>query len=245
MPKITSAKPETAQSKKKRSSSKGTDPSSVLEMLRAFIEDNGYQAGQALPPERTLAETFGVGRPAVREGIKALSILDVLESRRGAGTYLKSLAGLRSDWPAKVELPAGDFNLLDLLEVRKMIEPTAARLAAARATEEELFRIEEACSQIEKDKSWENISQHDLELHAAIIEAAGNPVLTGLNRAMTRLSRKSREVTGHTAPDRRQMLAHHRLIVNSILRGEGEAAERAMLEHLHFVGLDLISNRKR
>ncbi|MGB6728705.1 MAG: GntR family transcriptional regulator, partial [Terracidiphilus sp.] len=87
-----------------------------------------------LPTERALAEKLGVGRPAIRESIKALTILDVLESRRGDGTYLKSLDGLRSGWPAKVELGAREFSMLDLLEVRKMFEPKAAKLAATRAT---------------------------------------------------------------------------------------------------------------
>jgi GntR family transcriptional repressor for pyruvate dehydrogenase complex len=221
------------------------DPSSVLSMLRAFIEDGGYQVGQMLPPERVLAEKFGVGRPAVREGIKALSILDVIESRRGDGTYLKSLDGLKTGWPAKVELRSSDFNMLDLLEVRKMIEPAAARLAATRSNQRDLVRIETECSRIEDEEDWESIAQHDLLLHTAIITAAGNPVLTELNNALARLQRKSRAITGHSAPDCRQMIEDHRLVVNSILCGEADAAEEAMLEHLHHVGLDLISNRKR
>ena len=221
------------------------DTSGVLSMLRAFIEDNGYTVGQVLPPERLLAEQFGVGRPAVREAVKALSILDVIESRRGAGTYIKSLDGLRVGWPAKVELRSADFNLLDLLEVRKMLEPAAARLAAARANQNDLMRIESECARIEDAENWDGIVEHDILLHTAIIEAAGNPVLTELNGALARRSRKSREVTGHSAPDCRQMVQHHRSIVDAILRGEAEAAERAMLEHLHHVGLDLISTRKR
>lgn len=221
------------------------DTSSVLSMLRAFIEDGGYQVGMTLPPERVLAEKFGVGRPAIREGIKALCILDVIESRRGAGTYVKALDGLKTGWPAKVELRSSDFNLLDLLEVRKMIEPVAARLAATRANERDLMRIESECVRIEDAENWDGIAQHDLLLHTAIIEAAGNPVLTELNNALARLSRKSREVTGHSAPDCRQMIDHHRRIVDSILCGEAETAEKAMFEHLHHVGLDLISNRKR
>lgn len=221
------------------------DTSDVLSLLRAFIEDGGYQVGTVLPPERVLAEKLGVGRPAVREGIKALSILDVIESRRGDGTYLKSLDGLKTGWPAKVELRSADFNLLDLLEVRKMLEPAAARLAAARANQRNLERIEFECARIEDAENWDGIGQHDLLLHTAIIEAAGNPVLTELNNALARLSRKSREVTGHNAPDCTQMLEHHRLIVNSIVCGEAETAEQAMLEHLHHVGLDLISARKR
>jgi GntR family transcriptional repressor for pyruvate dehydrogenase complex len=213
--------------------------------LRDFIEDGGYAPGMVLPPERVLAEKLGVGRPAIREGIKALSILDVIESRRGAGTFIKSLEGLRAGWPATVELRSSDFNLLDLLEVRKMFEPAAARLAAMRASESGLRRIASECSHIEDADDWETMARHDLALHSAIIEAAGNPVLVELNNAIARLQRKSREVTGANAPNREAMLSNHRQIVNAILRGESENAERAMLEHLHQVGLDLISNRKR
>ena len=222
-----------------------SDPSSVITMLRNFIEERGLEVGMTLPPERILAETFGVGRPAIREGIKALSILDVIESRRGDGTYIKSLDGLRAGWPTVVEIRSADFNLLDLLEVRKMFEPSAARLAATRANEDALRRIESECAQIENESDWEGMARHDLALHSAIIEAAGNPVLTELNNALARLQRKSRQITGANAPNRERMVSHHRQIVDAILRGEGEAAENAMLEHLHHVGLDLISNRKR
>ena len=82
-------------------------------------------------------------------------------------------------------------------------------------------------------------------LHTATIEAAGNPVLTELNGAMTRLLRRSRELTGARAPDNRKMNVAHTRIVDAILKGDGEEAEEAMLEHLHRVGLDLISDRKR
>ncbi len=213
-------------------------------MLRAFIEQ-GYDAGMMLPPERVLAEKFGVGRQAIREAIKALTILDVIESRRGDGTYVKSLHGLRRDWPAMVVLRSSDFNMLNLLEVRKMIEPAAARLAAVRGNERELKRIEAECSRIEATKDWDGIAHYDILLHTAVIEAAGNPILTELNSSLAAFHRRSREITGHSAPDCRQMILDHRLVVNSIVRGEADAAENAMLEHLHHVGLDLISNRKR
>jgi GntR family transcriptional regulator, transcriptional repressor for pyruvate dehydrogenase complex len=231
--------------KRARANGPHSDPSSVLSMLREFIEEGGYTPGMVLPAERVLAEKLGVGRPAIREGIKALSILDVLESRRGDGTYIKSLEGLRVGWPARVELRRTDVNLLDLLEVRKMLEPNAARLAATRANESQMQHIEEECSRIEKAADWSSIAEHDLLLHTAIIEAAGNPILNELNNALTRLLRRSREITGASAPDCRQMIDHHRNIVDAILKGEGDEAEHAMLEHLHHVGLDLISNRRR
>ena len=128
---------------------RSSDPSRVIAMLRGVIEQGGFQPGTKLPPERSLAEQLKVGRPAVREGIKALCILDVLESRRGDGTYVKSLSALNAGWPAKVEMFEGEFAALDLLEVRKMLEPAAARLAATRADEVRLRQIERECSLIE------------------------------------------------------------------------------------------------
>lgn len=224
---------------------RGAGPSSALSLLKSFIVDGDYAPGMALPTERALAEKLGVGRPALRESIKALTILDVLESRRGDGTYLKSMDGLRTGWPTKVDLGTKDFNLLDLLEVRKMFEPKAAKLAASRATESHMKRIEAQCVKVQQSTAWEAISEHDLQLHTAIIEAAGNPVLSELNSALTRLLHRSREITGARAPDRTQMLDSHSRIVDAILKGDGDEAERAMMDHLNRVGLDLISDRKR
>ncbi len=223
----------------------GASPANALSLLKSFIENGKYAPGMVLPTERALAEKLGVGRPAIRESIKALTILDVLESRRGDGTYLKSLEGLRSGWPTKVELGAKDFSMLDLLEVRKMFEPKAARLAASRATEAHLRRIESQRVKVQESKDWGAVAEHDLLLHTAIIEAAGNPILSELNSALTRLLHRSRQITGARAPDRSQMLKAHKAIVEAILTGDGDEAEKAMLEHLHRVGLDLISDRKR
>jgi GntR family transcriptional repressor for pyruvate dehydrogenase complex len=224
---------------------RGLTPANTLSLLKSFIQEGSYAPGMVLPTERALAEKLGVGRPAIRESIKALTILDVLESRRGDGTYLKSLDGLRRGWPATVDLRSRDFSVLDLLEVRKMVEPKAAKLAAARATEPQLRRIEDEYIRSQEAKDWRHAAEHDLLLHTAIIEAAGNPVLTELNSALTRLLHRSRQMSAARAPDRDQMNRSHTRVVDAILKGDGDEAEEAMLDHLHRVGLDLISNRKR
>jgi GntR family transcriptional regulator, transcriptional repressor for pyruvate dehydrogenase complex len=215
-------------------------------MLKDLVENGGFEPGMKLLPERALAEKLGVGRPAIREAIKALSILDVLESRRGDGTYVKSVDALRAGWPTKVELLNTNFDMLDLLEVRKIIEPQAARLAATRATEVQLLQIEKERMLIENNgKSWKELGRYDLLLHSSIIEAAGNPILAELSKVLAPLLRKSREITAARAPDRVRLSKDHQAIVEAIIKGEAETAERAMLEHLHNVGLDLISDRKR
>ncbi len=235
-----------AETPASRDSQPPSDPSRVITMLRGMIEQGDFHPGTRLPPERSLAEQLQVGRPAVREGIKALCILDVLESRRGDGTYVKSLSALSAGWPAKVEMFEGEFAALDLLEVRKMLEPAAARLAATRAEESHLRQIERECAIIEDEtEDWTKIARHDFLLHVAIIDAVGNPILTKLTKALAPLLRRSREITASSAPDRSRMVSDHRAIVDAILRGEADHAEHAMLEHLHHVGLDLISSRKR
>src|ERR1035438_9022140 len=140
--------PETSVAVKGRPSS---EPSSLLAHLRSLIEDGAYTVGAKLPPERVLAAQLRAGRPAIREAIKSLSILDVLESRRGDGTYVKSLDALNGGWPAVVQVSEKDLNMLELLEVRKILEPKAAALAAVRASEHEL-RSEEHTSEIQSPR---------------------------------------------------------------------------------------------
>src|ERR1035437_6957591 len=98
----------------------------VLAEIRSMIDEEGYQPGSRLPSERQLAAMFSVGRPAVREAIKALSILDLLESRHGGGTFVKSLSALEHGWSAGHRNLRMEFDLFQLPEVRKMFEPAAA-----------------------------------------------------------------------------------------------------------------------
>jgi GntR family transcriptional repressor for pyruvate dehydrogenase complex len=218
----------------------------VLSELRALIESGQFADGSRLPSERTLAAQLGICRPALREAIKALSILDVLESRRGSGTFVKSLAGLNLGWPTQVNHTGIDPNMMELLEVRKIIEPKAAALAAARATEPQLRAISQA-RQAWEDRSgdWSRMAQLDWDFHTAIIAASGNRVLVKVNRDLAPLMLQSRNITARTFPDAEKVRLEHYAIFEAIVCGQSAAAEQAMLEHLHSVGLDLISKLRR
>lgn len=217
----------------------------VLEHLRSLLQSGEFPPGTRLPPERALAAQFGVGRPALREAIKALGILDLLESRRGAGTFVKAQLGLSVDWPQKPYLDVTKFELLELLEVRKMFEPRAAWLAAARAVQNELRDIEVARRALEAaGDDWQRVVGLDFEFHSSIIRAAGNAVLTRIHQALTPAMLESRRVTARSVRDRSRMNRDHDAIVEAILKRQPDQAERAMLEHLHTVGMDLISRAR-
>lgn len=203
------------------------------------------QPGMKLPAERQLADDLNVGRPAVREAIKALEVLDVIERRRGDGNYVKSLAGLGGGW-ATVDHIEARFDMLELLEVRKMIEPAAAALAAARRTNRQLREIEiELLAQEAQPDNHAVLERHDYLFHEAIIRAAGNQVLADTIRFLSTMLQKSRRITGRTTPDIPKIIKQHRTIYEAIRLGEMDLAQLAMKDHLQTVGLDMISERKR
>ena len=222
------------------------DPSlEVLGRLREMIDRKRIQPGTRMPSERALALELEVGRPAIREAIKALQILDVLETRRGDGTYVKSLSGLAGSWPSHAQLPAADFDMIELLETRKMFEPKSAALAAARADERQLEAIERELVAQEKDPTDRTVFPRlDFLFHEAIIRAAGNQVLLGVAQSLSPLLMKSRTITGKTTPDLPRIVEQHRIIFEAIKTGDSDLAEHAMRLHLQTVGLDLISQRK-
>jgi GntR family transcriptional repressor for pyruvate dehydrogenase complex len=195
-----------------------------------------------MPSERMLAMELGVGRQAVREAIKALQVLDVIEKRHGDGTYVKSLAGLAGGWPSKVELIREDFDPLQLLEVRQMFEPKAATLAASRRNKKQLERIErELLEQEKRPDDRTALVRHDYLFHEAIINAAGNAVLHAVHRGLAPSLVRSRKLTAQSTPDTRKIIQQHRTIYEAIRLGQGDLAEQAMREHLQTAGLDLLS----
>jgi GntR family transcriptional regulator, transcriptional repressor for pyruvate dehydrogenase complex len=229
---------------------KATDPkgtaSEVIQRIRSLIEERGLHPGMRLPPERVLAAVLKVGRPAVREAIKALSMLEVLESRHGDGTYIRSLSGLSVGWPTRVILRQENFSLMSLWEVRKMFEPQAASLAAARATEDHLREMEqELAAQQRYSNDYDRFAKHDYLFHDGILRAAGNPILSDLSRFLAPLLLKSRRVTVRTTEDLTKIIAQHWKVFEAIRIGHAELAEFAMRQHLQIVGLDLISEAKR
>ena len=214
----------------------------VITQLRSFVKSGGYRAGDRLPSERELATKLGVGRPALREAIKALGVLDVLESRRGAGTFLKSTQALDGAWPERVELRPATYSLLELLEVRKMFEPRAAWFAAARGTQKELREIQDARKALEEhDDDWRQVVTYDFELHSAIVRAARNRILEQINDMLAPIMIKSRQTTSRSMSNRNKMHSDHERIIDAIFRGHSDEAENAMMEHLQTVGLDLIT----
>jgi GntR family transcriptional regulator, transcriptional repressor for pyruvate dehydrogenase complex len=158
----------------------------AIEAIKARIAMGELVPGQRLPTERDLAADLGLSRSSMREAIRALTVMGVLEARHGAGIYVTQLnpGDLLETFGVVAEISRGD-TLLHLVQVRKILEPAAAAAAAARIDEDGLVRLRAEMTAMERGTTAEEIVGHDLEFHRIITEAAGNPVLgailAGLN----------------------------------------------------------------
>jgi GntR family transcriptional repressor for pyruvate dehydrogenase complex len=205
----------------------------IFSRLEAYLEQGHLKVGSQLPSERQLATLLGVSRPSIREVLKALSILGIIKSRQGQGTYLVASFG------TLLGRPDGHLNLrqrVDLVEVaeaRSTIEPIVASLAAVRASDQELRDISREFEAMQASvKEPVAFLQHDLQCHRLILKACGNVVLQKmLAPALEHLYtyRQKLKAYGDRQPNN---LKFHENIVRALQSRDGRAARAAMSEHM-------------
>jgi GntR family transcriptional regulator, transcriptional repressor for pyruvate dehydrogenase complex len=170
----------------------------AIEAIKAKIAAGELAPGQRLPTERDLAAELGLSRSSMREAIRALTAMGVLETRHGAGIYMTRLepGDLLETFGVVAEISRG-VNLLHLVQVRKILEPAAAAAAAARIDDEGLARLRAEMAAMERGTTAEQIVGHDLEFHRIITEAAANPVLSAILGGLNSRTFRARVWRGH------------------------------------------------
>ena len=152
----------------------------VAEQIIQAIRNVDYKPREKLPPERTLAEAMGVSRSSVREALSALQVLNVVESRPGDGTYVRSFAGALDLESQGLALLAKSDSPFMIFEARKAFEMGVVELAIEMATPKDLSTLEEACREMLTCASagdYEDYLEANLRFHMAIARATGNPVI--------------------------------------------------------------------
>ena len=206
----------------------------AIARIREMIAEGRLKPGDRLPKEADLAALLGLSRNSLREAVRALSLIHVLDVRQGDGTYVTSLEPERllEAVGFMVEL-RHDTSLLEVFEVRRMLEPAAAARAAELITEEQLAELEVELTRAEAAKSVTELVAHDLDFHRMIVTAAGNQVLTALLvqlNSPTVRARVWRGLTQDGALDR--TLAEHRGIVAALRAGRADLAHACSLVHI-------------
>jgi GntR family transcriptional repressor for pyruvate dehydrogenase complex len=212
----------------------------VFEQIRDLIYVGQVKPGDRLPPERELAVSMGVSRPTIREAVSRLVNLGLLEQHQGQGTFVRSFSRGQELNPLKALIQEEGGSLLHLLEVRSGLECNAAVLAARRATEEDIHRLEESLASIrELTDAGQTAYQEDVYFHMRIAYASKNPVqinlmkhfydllLLGIRDNLTHLYRE---------PGNKHLIrSQHESIFTAIKNRDTQAAFDAMRQHIVFV----------
>ena len=146
-------------------------PEAIIHELKSLIDSGHITPGNKLPGERELAQMLNVSRPSLREALRALSLLGILDNRQGNGTYLAS----SNQWPIEpfsIMLSIKKGALLDIFEARESIENTSAGLAALRRDEDDLKEMQKALKKMQLCfKDPDEYIKYDLNFHKAVISA--------------------------------------------------------------------------
>ena len=230
------------QADKKHSS--GRLYETILENIKAMIDNQEIKPGEKLPPERVLAEYYDVSRVPVREAIKILEYMGVVENRQGDGMYLKKCSNINSlisriDFPEKLTSDV----MIDLFEMRIILESKACFYAAQRRTAEDIVALEKVLKQMRATlRDLKGYDALPLQLkeaqavshkfHTSIVSAAHNMVLSSIYNSLFELLDISKQLTLRTSGHTHNSILVHELILSKIIAQDSAGAEQAMSEHL-------------
>lgn len=194
------------------------------------------QPGDKLPSERELAETLGVSRGSIRDAIRSLELLGLVEPRQGAGTIVREVTADALVNPLANMLVRQREQVVELLDFRKMLEPPLAGRAAVHASSEEISELEEILERQEAKLSKGNLAiAEDSDFHYSVALASGNTVVLKLLDVLMDMLRDTRERSLQLAGRPQKSLAGHKRILGAIKRRDAEAATAAMRRHIEDV----------
>jgi GntR family transcriptional repressor for pyruvate dehydrogenase complex len=222
--------------------SRSTLPEEIANRLLDQIRAQQLRPGDKLPAERNLAEMMEVSRPVLREALRALALMKVVDIRQGDGTYITSLEPRQLISHLDFVFSKDSVALVQLLEARRVIETGNVRLAAIRVTDDELAGLDERLNAMAACvDDPDRFSELDIAMHSAVCAAANNFLLLQFMNIISTLGRVSRERTGGLRAVRESALEDHQHILEALRRHDPDAAELAMRSHLDHVDAGLKS----
>jgi len=206
----------------------------TIDRIVGLISSGELEPRQRLPPEDRLAERMEVSRGSLREAVRVLSFLGVLDVRVGDGTYVTDLNGERLlaglDLVGRV---ADKRTVLEIFEIRTILESATASLAAVRATQEQVAEMEATLALLAASEDSEEFVKYDIQFHDLIAEASGNVSLQMLCRSFSAQTQRVRHLRGeHVEGILKRSTAEHEDIFGYIAAGEPMLASAAATSHV-------------
>ncbi|GGQ32040.1 FadR/GntR family transcriptional regulator [Streptomyces mutabilis] len=206
----------------------------AIEKIKDMIVSGRLAPGDRLPKESELAAGLGLSRNSLREAVRALSLIRILDVRQGDGTYVSSLdPQLLLEAIGFVVDFHRDDTVLEFLAVRRILEPAATAMAASRITGAELDALGAALDALGAEPSVEDLVAADLEFHRAIVRGSGNSVLCSLLDGLSGPTTRVRVWRGLTQEDAvARTLREHRAILDALRDRDAEAARSWATVHI-------------
>lgn len=214
---------------------RGRLPEQVAEGLRRLLVSGAFKPGDRLPTESELARRFGVGRNTVREAVRQLEMLGVVEVLQGGGTFVRSPDAGRVIEPFRVVMALSSHSTREVLEFRRALEPGIASLAAEKATPEHVAHLAALLDRkvaMQRRNRAEAVLQADVDYHLALAEATNNPLIQDVARALLGLLREFRLKLLRQASFNEELTACERRVLEAVAAHDPNAAMRAMQEHM-------------
>lgn len=212
----------------------------IQDRITRFIIERGYRPGDPLPAEADLARTLGISRPSLREAMKALQTLGVIEARHGSGTYVGRFSldplvdGLA--FRIRIDLNQNVQTIRELLEIRLVLESSLVARVATERTPEQIAILEALVATMERrGATGEEFPEDDRVFHEVLYRPLGNSLVVTLLQAFWQVLARVRTDLNLFPADPAVTAADHRRILDAIVAGDGAAASAAMT--IHFNGI--------
>lgn len=214
----------------------------VIESIKEKIKDGTLKKGEKLRPEREIAEDLGVSRASVREAIRALDVIGLLESKQGAGNYIKETFEESLIQPLSVMFLLEQNDLTEINEFRSILESQAAVLAAERIDEDDVRKLESLIAEMRETTDEVKNARIDRQLHYIIDNASKNRVISSILTVISELIDESikgtrNELTKLDATNGEKLLEIHEELVDSMKNRDKKKAFEAMEKHRQIIEL--------
>lgn len=208
-------------------------PEVVVNQLIKLIRSNKLVPGDKLPSERELCKITEVSRPCLREALRALQVMGIIDMRHGSGAFIKQVEPKAILDYLDIAFMMDELMYDDLFVARKVLEMAAARMAAQFITDAQLLEIEQkinmSVGEVENAKVFMRL---DCDIHNMIVHASGNRILQAFVQSLTKPNLYAREITIQDEDSRRQTLLDHKRILKSLKARDPEKAADSIKVHL-------------
>lgn len=211
----------------------------VFEQIQGLILSGRIKPGERLPSERDLSEMLQVSRNSIREALRSLEVLGIVECRHGGGNYIKLDIGSGILEPLSIMFQLHGGGLADILDVRRTLESEAAALAARRIAPERAKELLSIVERLKGEKGELECVRLDKEFHLKIAEASGNALILSFLNAISSILERSikdgRRAIMRSLRDHGVLVASHEALCKAIAKGDPDAARRAVDRHFKMI----------